>query len=60
MLESRRHSLRYHNQNGLVLEMQAKNKDAMLHVQYWLPAEIETFKEGFGVSAEFSTRCKSS
>jgi len=60
MLDSRRYSLRYHNQNRLVLDLQAKNKDAMLHIQYWLPAEIETFKERSGVSEEFSTRYKSS
>jgi len=44
---SHRRSLRYHNENGLVLDPQSENKDAMLRVQYWSPAEIETFKERY-------------
>lgn len=47
MLDSHRRSLRYHNENGLVLDPQAENKDAMLRVQYWSPAEIDTFKERY-------------
>jgi len=47
MLDSNRRSLHYHNENGLVLDPQAENKDAMLRVQYWSLAEIETFKERY-------------
>ena len=47
MLDSQRRSLRYHNENGLIVDPQAENKDAMLRVQYWSPAEIETFKERY-------------
>jgi len=47
MLDSVRRSLRYHNENGLVLDPQAENKDAMLRVQYWSPLEIDTFKERY-------------
>ena len=47
MLDSHRRSLRYHNENGLVLDPQAENKEAMLRAQYWSLAEIETFKERY-------------
>ena len=47
MLDSHRRSLRYHNENGLVMDPQLENKDAMLRVQYWSPSEIETFKERY-------------
>jgi len=47
MLDSHRRSLRYHNENGLILDPQAENKEAMLRVQYWSPAENETFKERY-------------
>jgi len=47
MLDSYRRSLRYHNENGLILDPQAENKDAMLRVQYWSLADIETFKERY-------------
>jgi len=47
MLDSHSRSLRYHNENGLILDPQAENKDAMLRVQYWSLAEIETFKERY-------------
>ena len=47
MFDSHRRSLRYHNENGLIVDPQSENKDAMLRVQYWSPAEIETFKERY-------------
>ena len=47
MLDSYRRSLRYHNENGLVLDPQTENKEAMLRVQYWSLGEIETFKERY-------------
>lgn len=47
MLDSQRRSLRYHNENGLVMDPQSENKDAMLRVRYWSPTEIEMFKERY-------------
>lgn len=47
MLDPQSRSLRFHNENGLILDPQAENKDAMLRVQYWSPTEVEIFKERY-------------
>ena len=46
MLDAHRRSLRYHNENGLIVDPQTENKEAMLRAQ-WSPAEMDTFRERY-------------